>query len=182
MTTSTLVTADELLRRPSDGYCYELVNGELRRMSPAGHVHGRVALNVATSLAAHVKSNALGRAYAAETGFKLASNPDHVRAPDVAFVSAERAARVPDGPGFFPGPPDLAVEVISPTDTFADVEAKVLDWLRAGARMVLVVNPVARTATLYRSLSEVLVITEGGTIDGGDVVPGWRLSLADALA
>ena len=89
-TTTKLVTADELLMMPDDGFHYELVRGELKRMSPTGDEHGRVTMELAAPLHAHVKRNQLGRVYAAETGFKLESNPDTVRAPDIAFVRAER--------------------------------------------------------------------------------------------
>jgi Uma2 family endonuclease len=175
------MTAEELLSRPDDGFRYELLHGELRQMSPAGHVHGRVAVNITVALAEYVRPRGLGVVYAAETGFKLASRPDHVRAPDVGFVAASRAQGVPDGAGFWPGAPDLAVEVVSPSDSFAAVEEKVLDWLGAGTRLVIVVDPSTRTATTYRSLTDVTVLTEDGTIEGGDVVPGWTLPVRTAL-
>src|SRR5262245_36616574 len=120
-------TADELLRLPDDGFRYELIHGELRRMSPAGSKHGVVAMNIALSLGSHVRTHALGRVFAAETGFLLSQDPDHVRAPDSAFVRKERADEVGDTEKFWPGPPDLAVEVISPSDTYTDVEERVFD-------------------------------------------------------
>lgn len=83
-------TADELLHMPDDGFRYELVRGELRQMTPAGNVHGRVAMSFAWRLARHVEENGLGTVYVAETGFKLSSDPDTVRAPDVAFVNRTR--------------------------------------------------------------------------------------------
>jgi len=110
-----------------------------------------------------------------ETGFLLARNPDTVRAPDVAFVARERLATAPKGRGYFPGPPDLAVEVISPGDTYAEVEAKVEEWLAAGSRMVVVVNPRNETLKVYGSLIDVTRLTVADTFDGGDVVPGFRL-------
>ena len=85
-TTPRLMTAEELLHMPDDGFRYELIRGELRKMAPAGHQHGRIAINVTTPLDQHVRAHGLGTVYAAETGFKLASNPDVVRAPDVAFI------------------------------------------------------------------------------------------------
>jgi hypothetical protein len=102
---------------PDDGFRYELVRGELRRMPPAGDEHGYLALEIASDLRNHVKANNLGRTDAAETGFKLASDPDTVRAPDVAFVRRERAEKVGRVTGYWPGAPDLAVEVVSPNDT-----------------------------------------------------------------
>jgi len=181
-TTVRPITAEELLRMPDDGFRYELVRGELRRMAPAGHVHGRVAINVTMSLGEHVSENNLGAVYAAETGFKLAANPDVVRAPDVAFVRRERVEEVGDTEGYWPGAPDLAVEVISPSDSYADVEEKVFDWLNAGTRMVIAINPRTRTVTVYRSLTDIIVLTENDVLDGGDVVPGWRMPVKDVFA
>jgi Uma2 family endonuclease len=178
-TTSQLVTAEDLLRLPDDGFRYELIRGELRKMAPAGHWHGRITINVTTPLDRHVRAHHLGVVYAAETGFKLASDPDVVRAPDVAFIRQERVDEVGDVEGYWPGAPDLAVEVVSPSDTYGDVEEKVLDWLEAGARMVIVVMPRRRTVTVYRSLSDIVVLTEHDTLDGGDVVPGWTLPVRE---
>jgi Uma2 family endonuclease len=135
-TTIQATTAKELLRMPDDGFRYELVRGELRKMSPAGHRHGRIAGNITSSLGLHVVANKLGRVYVADTGFLISSDPDTVRAPDVAFVSQKRLDEVGDVEGYWPGAPDLVVEVISPGDTYTEVEEKVLEWLEAGALMV----------------------------------------------
>jgi Uma2 family endonuclease len=164
---------------PDDGFRYELVRGELRKMTPAGHQHGRIAINVTLPLAQHVRTNNLGTVYAAETGFKLASNPDLVRAPDVAFIRCDRVEAVGDVAGYWPGAPDLVVEVISPSDTYADVEEKIFDWLDAGTRLAIVVNPRQRTVTVYRSRTDIAVLTEDDTLDGGVVVPGWLLPVRE---
>ena len=167
---------------PDDGFRYELVRGALRKMPPAGSEHGYVALNIGRSLSAYVRDNGLGRAYAAETGFKLASDPDTVRAPDAAFVNRERVEKAGRVAGYWPSAPDLAVEVVSPGDTHAQVVEKALAWLEAGCRMVLVTDPEQRTVTVYRSLDDIRILTEGDTIDGADVVPGWKLPLAEIFA
>lgn len=173
------VTAEELLRMPDDGFRYELVEGEVRKMTPAGGEHGRIALNVGYFLKDHVRANGLGTVYAAETGFKVASDPDTVRAPDVAFVRKERADAMGTIQGYLPGAPDLAVEVISPGDTYSEVEEKVLEWLDAGARMVLVVDPRKGTATAYLSRDDIRVLSEDDVLDGGDVVPGWKVPVKE---
>lgn len=139
------VTAEELLRKPDDGFRYELVEGELRKTPPAGSDHGYIALRVASRLERHVTANALGRAYAAETGFLIARDPDTVRAPDAAFVSRERVEKAGHVMGYWPGAPDLAVEVTSPSDTHTEVMEKALAWLKARSHMVLVVDPSQRT-------------------------------------
>jgi Uma2 family endonuclease len=176
------VTANELLYMPDDGYRYELVRGELRQLTPAGNVHGRVAMNFAWRLAQYVQENGLGAAYAAETGFRLATDPDTVRAPDVAFVSHVRVEAVGEVEGFWPGAPDLAVEVISPDDAYADVEEKVFDWLDAGTRMVVVVNPRQHSATVYKSQTDITALTEADVLDGDDIVPGFELTVREIFA
>lgn len=177
-TTLQFVTANDLLTMPDDGFRYELVQGELRKMAPAGHHHGRIAMNIASPLDSYVRKNQLGTVYAAETGFILSQNPDTVRAPDAAFVRADRVKELHNKTGYFPGAPDLAVEVVSPNDSYHEVEEKVMEWLDAGSRMVVVVNPLKHTVTVFRSLTDVTVLTESDTLDGGGVVPGWQLPIS----
>jgi Uma2 family endonuclease len=178
-TTPTLATADELFMLPDDGFRYELVKGELRRMPPTGSEHGVMAMNAALVIGRFVKAHSLGAVFAAETGFKIASDPDTVRAPDLAFIRRERIPEAGLPRGFWPGAPDLAVEVISPSDTYTEVEEKVNDWLDAGSRLVLVLNPRTRTVTVYRSPTEVARLTESDTLDGGEVLPGFRCRVAE---
>jgi Uma2 family endonuclease len=166
---------------PDDGFRYELVKGDLIRMSPAGDEHGRVAMNLAGPLHHHVSTNKLGVVYAAETGFKLESGPDTVRAPDVAFVSNERLELTGTPRSYRECAPDLVVEVLSPGDSASEVQAKVAQWLQADARMVWVVSPKLRTITAYRSLTDIVVFSERDTIDGSSVVPGFRLPVAEVF-
>ncbi len=173
------MTAGELLDMPEDGFRYELVRGELRKMSPASHFHGECAMSIGSSLRVHVRANGLGRVYAAETGFILGSDPDHVRAPDAAFVRSERADAARDAPGYFPGAPDLAVEVISPNDRCAEVVEKIADWLDAGAQAVIAVNPRNRSAKIYRSAANIVTLTEDDVLEVQDVVPGWRMAVRE---
>ena len=165
------VTAEQLLRTPDDGLRRELVRGEVRTMAPAGDVHGKTTMNVGVSLGHHVKARDLGVVYAAKTGFKIASDPDTVRAPDVAFVARRRVEEIGVVAGYWPGAPDLAVEVISPNDRYSEVEEKVEDWLAAGTRMVLVVDPRGKTVSVRLPEKWVEILTEGKNIDGGEVVP-----------
>ena len=146
-------------------------------MSPAGADHGDIALVIGGLIWNYVRANKLGKVYAAETGFLISTRPDTVRAPDVAFVCRERLGEVGDVEGYWPGAPDLVVEVISPGDVYTEVEEKVFDWLGAGARMVVVVNPRKRAVTVYRSFSDIVVLTENGTWEGGEVVPGWSMTV-----
>lgn len=184
MTTRTkLTTAEELLDMPDGGFRYELVRGELKKMAPAGNQHGYLAGEVFGELRSYVKANALGRTYAAETGFKLAGDPDTVLAPDAAFISKERLERTGEVEGYWPGAPDLAAEVVQ-DDRHTEVVEKALAWLEAGCRMVLVVDPERRAVTVYRSRDDIRILTAdaGDAVDGADVVPGWRLPLEGLFA
>jgi Uma2 family endonuclease len=181
-TTTQLMTAEELLAMPDDGFRYELVEGELKRMSPAGHNHGRIVMRLAIPLGKFVADNNLGEIYAAETGFKLKSNPDTVRAPDIPFIPRGRVVEVGDTEGFWPGAPDLAVEVNSPGDRVGEVEEKVREWLSAGARLVWVVSPKLRVVTAYRSLTDIVTLTEKDALDGGEVIPGFQFPVAELFA
>ena len=178
----TLMTAENLIQMPDDGHRYELIRGELIQMSPAGRTHGRIAARIIARLDAFVESHNLGEVHASETGFILSTDPDTVRAPDASFVSRARTEAIGDTEGYFPGPPDLAIEIISPGDTYSEVESKALDWLAAGTHMVIVLDPKKKTATVYRSQNDIAILTEDQTFDGGTVVPGWTVSLRELFA
>lgn len=183
MTTAvSLLTADELARMPDDGYRYELVQGELRQMSPTNHTHGRIAMNFAGRLWQHVEDEKLGAVYAAETGFLITRDPDTVRAPDVAFVSQARAVEVTDPRGYFPGAPDLAVEVISPSETHSEVQEKAMLWLDAGARIVVTLDERRRAATVYRSKTSIAILSGDDVLDLDPVVPGFSVRVGDLFA
>jgi Uma2 family endonuclease len=178
-TTQTLTTADELFMMPDDGLRYELVKGELRRMPPAGSEHGAVSFKIALVIGQFVIAHDLGVVFGAETGFRISSDPDTVRAPDLAFIRHERLPAEGIPRGFWPGAPDLAVEVISPGDTYTEVEEKVNEWLSAGTRMVLVLNPRTRMVTVYTSPTNVIRLTESDTLNGGELLPGFACRVAE---
>ena len=171
-----LVSADELERMPKDDFRYELVRGQLIRMSPVAPRHGDVTVAVASLLWQHVRANRLGRVWT-EVGFRLFSNPDTVLAPDVAFVRADRLPPS-ESRGFYPGAPDLAIEVLSPDDRPSDVSSKVRDYLAAGTPMAVIIDPGARTVTVHRPGVVAEILDEGGTLDFDPVVSAFRVSLA----
>jgi Uma2 family endonuclease len=164
---------------PQNDARVELVKGEIAAMPPAGYEHGEIAATIGALLHNFVRQRNLGKSYAAETGFTLARDPDTVRAPDAAFVAADRVAQQRRRAGFFDGPPDLAVEIVSPDDTDEDMEAKVLDYLRAGTRMVWVARPRTRTITVYRSLTNIRLLTENDSLEGEDILPGFSINVKD---
>jgi Uma2 family endonuclease len=173
------VTAEQLAESVPDDKRIELVRGEVVEMSPAGFDHGAIALAVGSILREFVRRRALGTVTAAETGFILSRDPDTVRAPDAAFVARERVVRQGRPEGFFEGAPDLAVEVVSPHDRDLEVEEKILDYLRAGTRMVWVIRPRSKTVTVYSSFSDIRVFLIHETLDGGDVLPGLEVPVRE---
>ncbi|MXY45939.1 MAG: Uma2 family endonuclease [Chloroflexi bacterium] len=180
MTTKTqLMTAEELFAMPDDGYHrYELIRGELNTMAPSSHTHGKQANRVNLRMGTYVADNNLGETYIADTGFVIERNPDTVLAPGTSIVRRERTVGVDDSEVYFPGPPDIAVEVISTHDRLTEITAKVAQYLEAGTLMVIVVNPLNRTVQVHTP-SGVISLTEGDTLDGGDVLPGWNMPVAD---
>jgi Uma2 family endonuclease len=174
MSTTSLVTADELLALPTGmGQRYELVSGELRVMSPSGWRHGMVVDNLECLLGSFIRQNGLGRGFGAETGFLLKRDPDTVRAPDYAFIAKRHLPSTEPKEAFWPGAPDLAVEVLSPGDTSGEVAEKIEEWLSAGCAAVWVVDPKLQTVTIYRAPTNVQVKTSGEQLMGDPVVPGF---------
>lgn len=174
-------TADQLYVREDDGQRYELVNGVLSMMSPAGSEHGWIAGNIYHYLSVHVREKNIGRVYAAETGFLISRDPDTVRAPDACFVSYERLATVEPSKAYLALAPDLVVEVVSPSDSSSDVESKVKLWLESGSQLVLVADPATKTIRVYENKSEIRVYHTGEQINTGDVCQNWTLSVDDVF-
>ena len=180
MSTSTnFVTAEQLYLMPRDGVRRELVRGELHTMTPAGYRHGVVIMRLAAKLDQHVVANRLGVVSGAETGFVLTRDPDTVRGADIGFVSQSRIEEGGIPESFYPGTPDLAVEVISPSDRAGEVDAKARDWLSHGVRLLWIIDPRSRTVAVHRPSEPVKTLTEDDTLDGEDVVQGFRCPVRD---
>jgi Uma2 family endonuclease len=175
VTTKTM-TAEELLRLPADNMRHELVNGEVRNMPPAGAEHGAIVIKLSRLLANHVESHQLGVVFGAETGFLLRRNPDLVRGADIAFVVQSKVS-IPLPKTFWPGAPDLAVEVLSPSDTVEEIEEKIGDYLASGSRLVWVVNPKRRTVAVHRPLNNPVILAATELLQGEDVVPGFECAI-----
>jgi Uma2 family endonuclease len=180
MATSTrpAATEEDLLAAPEDGFKRELVDGEIR-VSPAGFRHGVVCVELITRLASFVEERRLGFVVDSSTGFRLPSG--NLRLPDVAFVAKGRFEDDTPTVGFSPVPPDLAVEVLSPSDRPRQVLDRIGEYLEAGVRLVWVIDPEGRRATVHRSLSDVKTVDEAGVLDGEDVVPGFTCPVAAIL-
>ena len=183
MTTDTpdldtrLLTIEEFERLPDDGWRMELVRGQVVREPPAGFDHGDVAFGIGSLLRRFVDERSLGKVVGTDSGFVLFDEPPTVRAPDVAFVREDRLDF--DRTRFAPLAPDLAVEVLAPSNTMSEIHDKVLDYLDAGSSLVWVVDPFSRTITVYRSRDEIRLIAADSEIDGGDVLPGFRCRVSE---
>jgi Uma2 family endonuclease len=176
-TIERILTAEDLLELGDIGSC-ELLRGELVMMSPASFNHGWVAANIQAALISFIKPRRLGIVAIAEAGFIIERNPDTVRAPDVSFIRAERIP--PEGvAGFFPGAPDLAVEVLSPNDRPGEVALKSQEWLAAGCDTVWIVDPRTRNVTAHRRGVKAETITEGESLVCENLLPGFSLPVVD---
>ena len=143
-------------------------------MPPPQFEHGRVSANLVLILGLHIRANRLGR-ICTESGYHLESDPDTVLGPDVSFVSNDRDLHVD---GYYPGPPDLAIEVLSPGDRKSYVERKVAIWLETGTRSVWLVNPRRRTVEVISSLSDRRTLHETDELVD-DTVPGFRVKVSE---
>jgi Uma2 family endonuclease len=182
MSTTTIVTADELLAMPRGlGKRYELVEGELRVMSPGSWRHGKVISRLNSRLESYVEEHGLGVVFGAETGFRLASNPDTVRAPDVSFIAKEHLPAQEPVEAYWPGAPDLAVEVTSPGDRRSEIEEKIQAWLSAGCVAVWIVDPKTKTGAIHRSNADVQIVAAGEILQGDPIVPGFSCSLTEVF-
>jgi len=177
------LTAQDLWKLGEGDTRRELVNGEVVEMSPVGGVHGRVTTRICRRLAEHVERHGGGEVLVGDVGFvlDLPHDPERVRAPDVAFVTT---SRLPEGRlpvGFLRGAPDLAVEVLSPSNSPGDVHQKVRDYVDAGARLVWVVASEATTATISRADGSARLLRETDHLDGEDLLPGLSIPLAEVF-
>ena len=173
-----LLTIEEFERLPDYDTRIELVRGRVVREPAAGYEHGRLANRILYLLTRFIEEHGLGEVLASETGFVLSEDPPTVRGPDAAFVAEGRVAS-PAPPGFGRLAADLAVEVVSPSNTVAEIQAKVTDYLDAGSGLVWVFDPGTRSVTVYRSREEIRILVGDDELDGEDVLPGFRLGLSE---
>ena len=174
-----LMTAEELERVSIPGKVTELIRGRLVVHEPPSTLHGRVSGRLVYYLGAFVLPRNLGDVLDGG-GFKIESNPDTVRAPDVAFLARERTDQIPTR-GYAPFAPDLAVEVVSPTDRAGELLAKAGAWLDAGTQLVWIIDPAKREARVYRPDGSLALVPAEGSLDGEDVIPGFHCALADVI-
>ena len=172
-----LMTAEELLMLDLPGKSTELVRGRLVVREPPSTYHGRVQGSLHVLMGAFVRSHDLGAVFGQDTGFKIRSDPDTVRAPDLAFVRRDRLGQIAPH-GYAALAPDFVAEILSPDDRPGEVLTKVGEWLEAGVLLVWVVDPFRKTAGVFRSDGSVTTVDAGGDFDGGNVLPGFSCRLS----
>ena len=177
----TLMTAEQLYDLPDRDKRYELVRGELRVSEPPGYAHGVLAVQIASCLTAYVTPRKLG-VVTVESGYVLHRGPDTVRGPDVSFIRRDRRPSAERAHLLVEGPADLSVEIVSPSERRADIAEKVADALGGGVRLVWVIYPKTRHAVVHTPGGSPQIVRADGSLDGGDVVPGFSLLLADLFA
>jgi Uma2 family endonuclease len=178
-TTQThLMTAEEFMYLDDYSHRHELIKGELLTMPLPKRPHGRICANLIIILGQYAKSNQRGEVYA-ETGYHIERDPDTVLGPDVSFIARDRTGEPEDS--FYPGPPDLAVEVISPGDRRGQIERKLSLWLQAGTRSIWLVNPRMRTVEVISSIDERRLLNETDELVD-DTVPGFRVKVSEIFA
>ena len=170
------VTAEEFAAMPLDGI-WELIDGEPVEMMASGGSSGWTSGIVFAALLNHVRAYQLGWVFPPETGFILFPDRDTVRSPDAAFVARDRMEKPPRG--FVPFAPDLAVEVLSPSDRMVEALSKITMYLEAGVRLVWLVDPESRSVTVFSHDSAPMVVKEGDTLSGGNVLPAFTLPVSN---
>ncbi len=161
---------------------YELIKGVVHKMSPSGERHGVIASRIIQIVGRFVAENKSGITTSSETGYKLFSEPDTVRAPDMAFKSNERLSLHEITDGYSTVMPDLVVEVNSPGDRYSKIVEKVNDWLKAGVREVWVVDPQDYTVIVYKGCSgNAIILNIDDEITGGDILPGFKCDVRKLL-
>ena len=177
--TTKLTTAADLMTMPDERRRYELIEGVLREMPPAGGEHGEIETELIVHLRLHAAARGAGKVYPGDTGFFFQHDQEIVLLPDVAFVRAERLPPPAQRRGYLDLIPDLAVEIVSPADRLRQVRAKVQRYLAAGVRLVWLVEPRHRRVTVFRPGQPERVLGPDDELDGGDVLPGFRLPVAE---
>jgi Uma2 family endonuclease len=171
--------AQDLERLADSDKRYELLQGTLIEMPPPSVEHGLIVASLIAALLPFIQSHQLGQLMT-ETGFQLASDPDTVRAPDVAFVS--RARLMPRQGSYYPFAPDLAVEVVSPANSASAMQAKIVEYFEKGARQVWIIYPTSRTLYLYTAPKRVRILDANDTLEGGDLLPNFSLPIRELFS
>ena len=175
------ITAEELLEMDAKGKRGELIRGVFCPVMSAGEEHGAIVSNLVILLGVVVKPNRLGRILASDSGVQVETDPDTVREPDIAFISSERRPPGSVVKGYTEIPPDLVVEVVSPSDSMREVNDKARMWVDAGVRLVWVLWPETKMIEVHRSGEPVVTLRENDTLTGGEALPQFSCPVAEVF-
>ena len=174
----TIWTDEAFMALPDTGDRYEIVNGELVNMGNSGMEHGNICAFLAGNLAIYVRAKKLGSVCGSSTAFKMKSG--NKRSPDISFVAKERLKGLKKLPkGFFDGAPDLAIEVLSPNNTFEEIHGKLVEYFESGCRLAWVINPDEESVLVYRKPQPEKLLKMTDSLDGEEIVPGFSLAIAE---
>lgn len=179
VTTEKLLTAEDLHHLCSQGVRGELLRGSLYETQPNGVRHGKTVVRLTVLMGRFVEPRQMGTILASDVGFLLERDPDTVREPDVAFISAQRLPLDEDVPGYFEGPPDLAVEIASPSDSPRQLFDKARMWISFGVPLVWTVDPEARTLDVHEPNQPLIRLSADDTLAGGQVLPGFTCTVSE---
>jgi Uma2 family endonuclease len=186
MTEPSLMTTEQMLAIPEDGMDRDLIKGRLREkpMTRRNRRHSRTTSRVANAIENWLatRPRPRGEVLSGEAGFRLRRKPDSTVGIDVAYISAKTAKATPETASLVEGPPVLAVEILSPSDTHEDVSDKVAEYLDSGVMLVWVLDPAFRTVTVYQPGQEPALFNAAQSVDGGVHLPGFRALVADLFA
>jgi Uma2 family endonuclease len=180
---TALVTANDLAAMPDGGDGFELIRGRLVAMSPTGPDHGRTGTRLTIRLGAFVERHELGETWINDVGFRvdLGDGKDTVMAPDIAFLAKSRPPHDRAEP-WYAGAPDLAIEIVSPSQSHPSVMAKAQDWITAGAQEVWLVDPENRTVEVLRAGSNQIALLGSEMVLESPLVPGFSVKVGEIFA
>lgn len=179
MVSNKLLTAEDLWEMEDDGCRHELIRGELMSMPPTNDEHSQLLFQLNGLLWSYQRSHPEIRWFTGDPGFILARDPDILLAPDIAAIHVDR---LPEGfprGSFFDIVPDLVIEILSPSDRIGQVNTKIDAYLAAGVRLVWLINPMLRNVTVHAADEHTYILEGDDTLDGGDVLPDFRLPLRE---
>lgn len=177
MATKTLMTLEQFERLPDDGKLHELNEGELVKVTHPKYRHDQIAWNIQQKLGEHIHPKGLGRVYG-EVMFLLSREPPTLRIPDVSFVAITRLRLQPPDE-YIEGSPELAIEVVSPSDPAEELEEKIRQYFDAGAKLVWIVYPKTRSVHVYTAPRTPAILEENDMLEAPELFPGWSVPVKD---
>jgi Uma2 family endonuclease len=177
---SAPVTLEEFARLPKDGARHEISAGELLTLPPPKSLHSRICRSVFLKIEAALGPLGVSEAFQ-ETGYILSRNPLTIRQPDVSVISPERI-RAANPDSYFEGAPELAIEVVSPSDSAEDLDIKTKQYLQGGAQQAWILYPKTQSVHVFSRGAVLVILDRDQMLPGGDLLPGFSVPVASLFA